>query len=221
MGGRRALDVALDIFHRPMTVRDYVNTPLPADVLAVIRIAAGGDIEIGRLNAENDSRARDIRDACVFYVQQILFHPRADAYRMLGLTSAALPKQVQDHKRLLLKWLHPDRNPNKWEQALFQRVIKAAIEIEHAGPVVEGQEHFQSRPRSSDHKKRRTKHVMALERIPLKRHWRARVYRYLKRGLLVIGSSFLLVATWLKINEQNPLEAESWQNLIAVWWRTW
>ncbi len=57
-----------------------------------------------------------------FYLQQILFQPDADAYRLLGLASDAAPESVQRHYRWLQSWLHPDRRGDEWEALLATRV---------------------------------------------------------------------------------------------------
>ncbi len=214
MGDRSALEIAIDLFHRPIAVRDYRHAPLPRDVLTVIRIAAGSEIETSKFGPDQTRRAREIREACGFYVQQILFHTKADPYRMLGLAPGAEPRLVQDHKRMLLKWLHPDRNPNKWEQALFQRVIQAAAHIENnelgAVPI-------QTRPRIKEGALR-AHHGLPLQRVPIKGHWRTKLYRYMKRGVLILSFTILTVGTAVFAKGGNVLDLSDWQNLVDVAW---
>ena len=58
------------------------------------------------------------------------FDKRSDPYRVLGLAQGASMEDVRENKRLLLKWLHPDRNPRPAEWAHLARVIEAAEAIE-------------------------------------------------------------------------------------------
>jgi hypothetical protein len=127
---RRAIDIALDLLARPFLVREVQRSPLPGGVREVIWLATSSEPELA---AASKTRGRDpkvLRQAAIFYLQQALLYPGADNYRVLGLSPGATVKDIRDHKRLLLKWLHPDRNPSSWEQLLFQRVATAASDLE-------------------------------------------------------------------------------------------
>lgn len=127
----QAIDAALSIYRRPVLVRRERRKVLPDNILPLIRIAGGGDVAPEFLTAERAKSAAEARDASVFYIQQVLLAPKSDEYRQLGLTVEATPQQINEHKRHMLKWLHPDRNPNKWETALFHRVATAAEKLEN------------------------------------------------------------------------------------------
>jgi hypothetical protein len=127
----QAIDVALSIYRRPNLVRTERRKALPDNTLSLIRIASGGDIAPEFLTTERARSEAEAREASVFYIQQVLLSPKSDEYRQLGLTNQATTQQISEHKRYLLKWLHPDRNPNKWESALFQRVVNAAAKLEN------------------------------------------------------------------------------------------
>jgi hypothetical protein len=66
-----------------------------------------------------------MREAAVFYVQQVLFAPGADSYRVLGVDSDADDDRIKEHYRWLVRWLHPDRNPDAWEAIYADRVNRA------------------------------------------------------------------------------------------------
>ena len=219
MPERLALHVAMDIFHRPAAVRDYLKAPLPQDVLTVIRIAAGGDIEPDKFGPDQKRRASDIREASVFFVQQILFHPQADAYRLLGLRPGADFKQVQDHKRMLLKWLHPDRNPNKWEQVLFQRVVNAAAEIEaqpsEAIIALSGNGAQSRRKRTAP---ARSHYSASLQRVPLKGRWRTRIMKHVKRALFVLSVAMIMFVSAQMFTGGNPWDLNVWREMIEFKW---
>jgi hypothetical protein len=130
----QAFDVALKIYRRPSLVRAERRKPLPLDILPLIRIASGSEVAPEFLTTERAKSELEAREASVFFLQQVLLSSKSDAYRQLGLTSHATPEQINEHKRYMLKWLHPDRNRNKWESALFQRVANAAGTLEK-GPA--------------------------------------------------------------------------------------
>lgn len=127
----QAIDAALNIYRRPNLVRTERRKALPDDILSLIRIASGGDVAPEFLTPERAKSEAEVRDASVFYIQQVLLSPKSDEFRQLGLTDQATLQQISEHKRYMLKWLHPDRNPNRWESALFQRVVNAAAKSEN------------------------------------------------------------------------------------------
>jgi hypothetical protein len=127
----QAIDAAINLYRRPNLVRAERRKALPENTLSLIRIASGGDIAPEFLTTDRAKSVEEARDASVFYIQQVLLSPKSDEYRQLGLTDQATSQQITEHKRYMLKWLHPDRNPNKWESALFQRVVNAAAKLEN------------------------------------------------------------------------------------------
>lgn len=50
---------------------------------------------------------------------------------VLALPQNWSSQDVREHKRWMLKWLHPDRNPSAWEANLFHRVKEASDRIEN------------------------------------------------------------------------------------------
>jgi hypothetical protein len=126
----QAFDVALKIYRRPNLVPAERRKPLPLDILPLIRIAGGSEVMPEFLTTERAKNESEAREACVFFLQQMLLSSKSDEYRQLGLNPRATLEQINEHKRYLLKWLHPDRNPNKWESAMFQRVSNVAEKLE-------------------------------------------------------------------------------------------
>jgi hypothetical protein len=135
---RQAIDIALDMVGRPLLIRKVQQMALPTGVREVIRLATDSEAELAEAGKVRGRDPKALREAAVLFLQQALFHPGADNHRILGLTPGATAEEIHDHRRLLLKWLHPDRNPSSWEQLLFQRVIAAAAELEKnvGSPVV-------------------------------------------------------------------------------------
>ncbi len=126
-----ALRLALSIYRQPLHKSTYLSKPFPKGVLLLIKIAAGSE-EVSELTSQQMQVSTQLlRDASVFYLQQVLAKPNLDAYGCLCLAPGAAAADITLHKRWLLKWLHPDRNSNRWETVLFQRVLGAAEKLEH------------------------------------------------------------------------------------------
>jgi hypothetical protein len=132
MPGKSASVIALELYNEPRLSTRLASMPLHEGVLSLIKIAAGDEAETVVFPPHISSDHEKARAISVFYLQQILFHPQSTGHRLLGLSSDAGQEMVRDHKRWLLKWLHPDRNQNKWEQLYFERVIKAAQSVQDA-----------------------------------------------------------------------------------------
>jgi hypothetical protein len=151
-------------------------------MLTVIKVAASSEDEVRKLIPDHARAPSDIRAAAVFFLQQVLFAGQGDHYRVLGLTSGAAPEEVREHKRWLLKWLHPDRNNNAWESSLFLRVSQAAEQLETGRPVVPPQRPAVHSHRSAHRKpsRRMASYAARRQRQPLSfRSWLKRQVRRL------------------------------------------
>lgn len=125
MSQRMALKIAIDIMHVPSQVRLVRLQPLPDDVLFLLRVAAG-DEEADRTAIDQTGRSREtIQRAATFFIEQILFAPDADSYRVLGAAPQASPGELRRNVALLLKWLHPDVD-HRSEQSIFVGRVTAA-----------------------------------------------------------------------------------------------
>jgi hypothetical protein len=109
----------------PSRVKLVRKAPLPADVEMLLRIAAG-DKAAERDASRRSGRPPDVvRNASTFFIEQILLHPEADSYRVLGVGPEASNGELRHNMALLLKWLHPDVD-RSGERALFvTRVTRA------------------------------------------------------------------------------------------------
>ena len=201
MGNRQAMDVALGMYRHPATVRATQDAPLPEGMLTVIRIAAGAEVDADIISPDRARNAEEAREAAVFFLQQVLFRPQSTSYRLLGLAAGAELAQVREHKRWLLKWLHPDRNPNTWESALFQRVVKAAEDLEQrldgAAPALATV--------TAERKRRRRPRRMRLEQFAARRvrkplNFRSRVLKYLRRFVVSTAILAFGVLVWGSLN---------------------
>lgn len=82
--------------------------PLPEGMTALIRLAS------------TDGPEADTAGA---YLQAVCLYAGSPPWRCLGLAPDADPALAKEHHRLLIKWLHPDRNPEA--QVLAERVNAA------------------------------------------------------------------------------------------------
>jgi hypothetical protein len=120
-----ALKIAIDLMHVPSQVRLLRSEPLPDGVQVLLRIAAGDD------EAENSAaalidRSRDVvRQAATFFIEQIMFAPNTDSYRVLGASPQASGSELRRNVALLLRWLHPDLDP-RGERSIFVGRVTAA-----------------------------------------------------------------------------------------------
>ncbi len=117
--------MALDLARAPTLVLAMRAQPLPPDVLVLIRIAAGCQETCRAAVSATGRTPSVITEACIFYLQKILFAPEADSHRVLGVRPGTPRKTMRDHMRWLLRWLHPDRNGADWESVFATRVLKA------------------------------------------------------------------------------------------------
>lgn len=121
----RALFLALDLSDRPILAGAMRRQPLPDDMVTLIKIAAD-DAEACDAAERATGRPRaQIREAAALFLQQVLFAPEADHYRVLGLSERASRQDLREHMRWLMKWLHPDRRCDDWESTFAERVLAA------------------------------------------------------------------------------------------------
>jgi hypothetical protein len=125
VGTGDGIRVAIELLHVPSRVRIARIEPLPAGVDLVLRIAAG-EAEAERAAIVSTGRPRElIRQAAVFFVEQVLLCPNSDSYRVLGTDSQASSGELRRNMALLVKWLHPDQNPRAQRSMFASRVIRA------------------------------------------------------------------------------------------------
>jgi len=94
-----------------------------------MRIAAAYPEACEAAVARTGEPAPVVIDAARFYLQQMLFRPEADSYRILGIEPATSRETARNHMRWLMEWLHPDRNDNSWDAVYAERVLKAWREV--------------------------------------------------------------------------------------------
>ena len=139
MPRRQAIDIAMDALSRPELLAMLTAGPLPAGVKNLLRIVAEGecrDASTEHVYSRNSAEA--VRAASAAFLLAVLFGKGSDPYRVLGLAKGAPASDVREHKRLMLKWLHPDRNPHISERNHLPKVIEACEAIESGKPLASG-----------------------------------------------------------------------------------
>src|SRR4029079_3789614 len=70
-----------------------------------------------------------LREAAAFYIEQILLHPDADHYRVLGAQPAASSAELLRNMALLIRWLHPDHKNGSERTVFTNRITRAWNEL--------------------------------------------------------------------------------------------
>jgi hypothetical protein len=124
-----ALRVAIDLVRVPSRLRGVRAAPLPQHVETLLRIAAGDEsVEAEAALITGVSREL-VRKASAFFIEQILLHPGADSYRVLGADPHASIAELRRNMALLLRWLHPDIDRNGERSIFVTRVTTAWDEV--------------------------------------------------------------------------------------------
>ena len=125
MGDAVALRLAINLLHFPSRVRSVRSAPLPDDVLVLLHIAAGDEEAIRAAVESVDRPCGVVQEAAAFFIEQVLFNPDADSYRVLGAKPETPYAELRRNMALLLKWLHPDRDRHG-ERAIFAKRVTRA-----------------------------------------------------------------------------------------------
>jgi hypothetical protein len=131
MTRRHVIDLALDLARMPALAQSAAMPPLPPDMLELIRIAAAAPVACEDAASATGEPVAVVVEAARFYLQQLLFRPDADAYRVLGIRPGDSRTTARTHMRWLLQWLHPDRNTGL-DAVYAERVLEAWREVSHS-----------------------------------------------------------------------------------------
>jgi hypothetical protein len=132
MAQPHVIELALDLARMPALARSSATPPLPLNIIELMRIAAASPEACHAAAAQTGEPKPVVIEAARFYLQQVLFRPDADCYRILGIKPTASRATARDHMRWLLEWLHPDRNHNSWDNVYAERVLRAWREVSAA-----------------------------------------------------------------------------------------
>jgi hypothetical protein len=148
------IELALDLARMPALARRSAAPPLPPNIVELMRIAAGFPEACQAAVAQTGEPRHVVIESARFYLQQVLFRPDADCYRILGVQPSTSRATAREHMRWLLEWLHPDRNNNNnsWDTVYAERVLKAWREVSNGSAV---KPNVALARASSDHNKKR------------------------------------------------------------------
>lgn len=124
-GASPALVQALAAFHAPGLLGRLRAAPLPDEMLLLIQAAAGDRAARARACADSGESEAVVVEAATQFIQQVMFDAGSDSYRVLGTDTGSTQAQIKEHHRWLVRWLHPDRQPDAWESAYTDRVNRA------------------------------------------------------------------------------------------------
>ncbi|KAF1687189.1 hypothetical protein B1992_04155 [Pseudoxanthomonas broegbernensis] len=122
MPGEDALSLAIDLFRTPSLRHAARAKPVPDRTGELLLLAAGQPARLDEAAARTGMDAAELLEAARFFVREVLLHPDADDYRVLGLRQGADFDSIKAHHRILQAWLHPDRADSQAEQAFAARV---------------------------------------------------------------------------------------------------
>jgi hypothetical protein len=79
------IELALDLARMPALARSSAVPPLPPNIVELMRIAAASPEACRAAVAQTCEPRHVVVEAARFYLQQVLFRPDADCYRILGV----------------------------------------------------------------------------------------------------------------------------------------
>ena len=123
--------MAIDLMRAPSNVRRVRAAPLPKDVGKLLAIAAGDEAVLMEAKKGTNRSEHSLREAAAFYIEQILLHPDADHYRVLGAQPEASSAELRRNMALMIRWLHPDQNNGAERSVFVARVTRAWNELKN------------------------------------------------------------------------------------------
>ncbi|NCO18787.1 MAG: DnaJ domain-containing protein [Gammaproteobacteria bacterium] len=124
-----ALELALALFQTPLRLAGARDRPLPEGTEQLLRLLVAAESEREAIAGKLQIAPAHLHEACVFFVTELLFAPTADSYRILGLRPDCAQAQIKEHYRLLMRWLHPDRDAHDWHSVHAPRINRAASDL--------------------------------------------------------------------------------------------
>lgn len=123
--------LALDYYRAPMQSQsrvDGIDFGRP-DFSAFLEILNKPESSENQIQLANSLSAapKELREAALFLVKQLLFREGADYYQVLGLVKESSSDDIRRRYRQLIALFHPDRNPEgeAWDQLYASRINEA------------------------------------------------------------------------------------------------
>ena len=104
MAQPHVIELALDLARMPALARTSVVLPLPPNIIELMRIAAASPEACQAAVAKTGEPGPVVIEAARFYLQQVLFRPDADCYRILGIKPSASREMARSHMRWLMEF---------------------------------------------------------------------------------------------------------------------
>ena len=120
-----ALMMAISLFQMPAQARLLRKNPLPEGVVSLLEIVANQEKTITRAVEVSGHPREVVQEASAFFIEQLLLHPEADSYRILGARAEASSEELRRNMALLLRWLHPDMDGQTGRSLFAHRVTRA------------------------------------------------------------------------------------------------
>ncbi|MGA7329550.1 MAG: hypothetical protein WBX25_34985 [Rhodomicrobium sp.] len=121
-----ALARALAVFESPPVVKLARQSRLPADTSLLLEIASGEPEALERATAATGRSEAVLKKAAGFFIEQVLLHPGADSYRILGGDRETSHGELRRNMARIMKWLHPDTMPGDAPSAPLNRSLYAS-----------------------------------------------------------------------------------------------
>jgi hypothetical protein len=194
MAQPHVIELALDLARMPALARSSGAPAIPPNVIELMRIAAACPEACHAAVVQTGQPTTAVIEAARFYLQQVLFRPDADCYRILGIKPTASRATARNHMRWLLEWLHPDRNQNGWDGVYAERVLRAWREVSSGSPVTPS---FSLAQVSSTQKKRGRIQAIRLPWIERPMERRSQGMRSPHRAVILwAGLVIIFLALW-------------------------
>ncbi len=120
-----ALKLAIDLFQMPTRGSLLRDRPLPSGVEFLLQLAVGDQAATNQALELTGRSSKFVQEAAGFFIEQILLHPGAGSYRVLGAAPGASNEELRRNMALLLRWLHPDQSSEGMRTILASRVTNA------------------------------------------------------------------------------------------------
>jgi len=121
----QTMRAALELYAMPASVRWHRQQPLPDDTHFLLQVAAGDEPALREAQVLNGRGPEVLQQAAAFFVEQVLLETGSDSYRTLGAQPTDPIATIRHHMALLMRWLHPDCDPEGQRALLAPRVIRA------------------------------------------------------------------------------------------------
>lgn len=105
-----SLSLALAVYQAPSQFPELLHgkADLPDGLEWLLRLAGGATPPAG-VTLPPFSTLEDVREAALFFIEQVLLTHDASHYRVLGVRPTATLDEIKEHHRLLMRLFHPDR----------------------------------------------------------------------------------------------------------------